>query len=42
VHVVREQYETRIALEKLAVATTHELIAALAEKVQGVEARFVS
>ncbi|MEW6271563.1 MAG: DNA polymerase III subunit alpha [Thermodesulfobacteriota bacterium] len=42
VHVVREQYETRIALEKLAVATTHELIAALAERVQGVEARFVS
>ena len=42
VHVVREQYETRIALEKHAVATSHELIAALAERVAGAEARFVS
>jgi len=42
VHVVQEQYETRIALEKHAVATTHELIAALSERVSGAEARFVS
>ncbi|MFN8601381.1 MAG: DNA polymerase III subunit alpha [Candidatus Binatia bacterium] len=41
-HVVRESYETRIALEKLGVATSHELIAALAERVAAVEARFVS
>ena len=42
VHVVREAYETRIALEKHGVATSHELIAALAERVKGAEARFVS
>ena len=42
VHVVRESYETRIALEKHGVATSHELIAALAERVAGAEARFVS
>jgi DNA polymerase III subunit alpha len=41
-HVVREGWETRIALEKLGVTTSHELIAALAERVAGAEARFVS
>jgi hypothetical protein len=40
--VVRESYETRIALEKLGVTTSHELIAALAERVAAAEARFVS
>ena len=42
VHVVREQYETRIALGKHPVAATHELITALAERVAGAEARFIS
>ena len=42
VHVVREQYETRIALAKLPVAATHELVAALAERIAGAEARFIS
>ncbi|MFM7734753.1 MAG: DNA polymerase III subunit alpha, partial [Alphaproteobacteria bacterium] len=42
VHVIREQYETRIALGKHPVAATHELIAALAERVAGAEARFIS
>ncbi len=42
IHVVREQYETRIALEKHAVATTHEVIVAISERVAGAEARFVS
>ncbi len=41
-HVKREAYETRISLEKHGVATNHELIAALAERLTGVEARFVS
>jgi DNA polymerase-3 subunit alpha len=41
-HVVRERFETRISLEKHAVAATHELIAALAERVARAEARFVS
>jgi len=41
-HVVREGYETRIALEKLGVVASHELIAALGERVSGAEARFVS
>ncbi|HZR83225.1 MAG TPA: DNA polymerase III subunit alpha [Candidatus Binatia bacterium] len=42
IHLVREQYETRISLEKHAVAATHELIAALTERVAAAEARFVS
>ena len=41
-HVVRERYETRISLEKHMVAATHELLAALAERVASAEARFVS
>jgi DNA polymerase-3 subunit alpha len=41
-HVVRERYETRISLEKHMVAATHELVAALAERVASAEARFVS
>ena len=41
-HVKRDAYETRISLEKHGVATNHELIAALAERLTGVEARFVS
>ncbi len=41
-HVKREAFETRISLEKHGVATNHELIADLAERLTGVEARFVS
>jgi DNA polymerase III subunit alpha len=42
IHVVRDQYETRISLEKHGVSATHELIAALAEGVSAAEARFIS
>ena len=41
-HVVRDRYETRISLEKHTVAATHELVAALAERLSNAEARFVS
>ena len=41
-HVKREAFETRILLEKHGVATNHELIADLAERLTGVDARFVS
>jgi hypothetical protein len=40
-HVVGDRFETRISLEKHAVAATHDLIAALTERVAA-EARFVS